>query len=799
MSKQPTHVATITLPEAIDKSGPENSFLKRCFFHWPLFVVALILSICLGRYYLQVTKPVYGITASLKFKVPTASAGARDNPNPNQQLLDPVSKPIIVENEIEVIRSNKLISKVVDSLQLWVHYTLKGGFFSPDKDLYGSTPVKFEIVKDTGTIPPQGSKLKILIKDAQTFTLIEDGAAHNIKFSEPVKSGFGTWQLTPTGKIENFIDSTITISIQDPDAVAFDYTKKIKAELDDKDVPFVNLSISDAVPARGKDILNSLLFLYQNLALEEKDREAQKTLGFIDLRVDSIGIELERIDKHIANYKSSQGLTNITTQGNTGQDAKQQTIKDIQEVDIKLKSIETIERELENSSKTQKPPSIPSNISDPDLTSLYSQLNDLLLRRDQLSTTLPAKNPMFISLDKQIATVQNNFKEKIVAIKASLLATKYQLQSYNAGVQKTLEKIPLQDKESIKMGRNQATEEKLFTDLLSLKEKVSFMYGPAVSDSEIVDDAHAGKVKWPIGFMVYGLALLLGLAAPAALIYARISLADPVTNRRQIENETGTPIIGELSYINSKKPLVVSDERNHFAVSQQFRMLRTNLYRLYEPNATSRVTLLTSGISGEGKSFVSSNLAITLAYADKKTIILDMDLRKPKIADDFELDTPHPGLSNYLNGETVDINALIRGSHIAGLDILSSGDTASNSSELLLKPKLDELFIELKKSYDHIIIDSPPVHLLTDALVISRFADATLYVVRQGFTSKNDLEFINELHAQNKLPQLNIVFNGIKVDKYGYGYGLSNSYKSYNIKKERRSLGSRLKGFFRRF
>ena len=797
MSKQPTHVATITLPETINKSGPENNFIKRCFFHWPLFVVLLILSICLARYYLQVTKPVYGITASLKFKVPTTSAGMNDRPNPNQQLLDPVGKPIIVENEIEVIRSKKLISKVVDSLQLWVTYMLHGDAFSPDKDLYGSTPVKFELVKQTGVIPPQGSKMKIRIKDDQTFVL-EDGGK-KIRFSDSVNSSFGAWQLVPTANLKDYIDSAITISIQDPDAVAFDYTKKIKAELENKDVPFVNLSLSDAVPARGKDILNSLLFLYQKLALEEKDREAQKTLAFIDLRVDSIGSELEKIDRHIASYKSSEGLTNIAAQGNTGQDAKQQTIKDIQDVDIKLKSIETIERELDNSSKSQKPPSIPSNISDPDLTSLYGQLSDLLLRRDQLSTTLPQKNPIFISLDKQIATVQNNFKEKIVAIKASLLATKYQLQSYNAGVQKTLEKIPLQDKESIKMGRNQATEEKLFTDLLSLREKVSFMYGPAVSDSEIVDDAHAGKVKWPIGYMVYGLALLLGLAAPAALIYARISLSNPLTSRMQIENETETPVICELSYVNSKKPLVVSDEKNHFAVSQQFRMLRTNLYRLYEPNAMGRVTLLTSGISGEGKSFVSSNLAITLAYADKKTIVLDMDLRKPRIADDFELAEPYPGISNYLNGETADITAFIRKSSIAGLDILGSGDTASNSSELLLKSKLDDLFIELKKSYDHIIIDSPPVHLLTDALEISRFADATLYVVRQGFTSKNELEFINELHAENKFPQLHIVFNGIKADKYGYGYGLSNSYKSYNVKKERRSFASRLKGFFRRF
>jgi capsular exopolysaccharide synthesis family protein len=246
-------------------------------------------------------------------------------------------------------------------------------------------------------------------------------------------------------------------------------------------------------------------------------------------------------------------------------------------------------------------------------------------------------------------------------------------------------------------------------------------------------------------------------------------------------------------------PLVVADESKNFAVSQQFRMLRTHLSHLNEQGVTGQVTLLTSSITGEGKSFVSSNLAITLAYADKKTILLDMDLRKPKISVDFGLAKLHPGISNYLNGETTDIKALIQQSPIPGLDILSSGDIASNSSELLLKVKLAELFIELKKTYDHIIIDSPPIHLLTDAMIISRFVDVTLYIIRQGFTSKNELEFISELHSQNKFPKLNIVFNGVKVNKYGYGYGSSNSYRPYNNKKGSRSFKSKLKGFLGRF
>ena len=242
--------------------------------------------------------------------------------------------------------------------------------------------------------------------------------------------------------------------------------------------------------------------------------------------------------------------------------------------------------------------------------------------------------------------------------------------------------------------------------------------------------------------------------------------------------------------------------RSKFAIGEQFRVLRTNLYHLHGNNESGRVTLFTSSISQEGKSFISSNLAVTLAYASRKTIILSMDLRKPKIAGIFGLSDDFPGISDYLNNSSADLPAMIRPSGIPGLDLLGAGAVLPNPSELLETEKLDELVQFLKKRYDDIIIDTPPIHLVTDALIIARVAQATLYIVRQNFTHKNELDFIKEINTGNRFNKFTIVFNGIKRDAGSYGYDYGNyNYNYYNAYtgKGKWSLGNSMKSFFKRF
>ncbi len=800
MSKQQTQVTTLRLPVTDSKTPDINNLIKKWLYHWPLFIIGVILAIALAYYYIQVTNPVYPIVATLKFKVPTSgSTGVSTAQNPILTTLQPISKPIIVENEIEVMQSEKLMYQVVNELGLWINYVEKNGVVK--KDLYKQTPVSFQFVKQNGTIQPSGESMDILIKNQDSFVLTD--ADKNVKeynFSTPIKSSFGTWKLIPTSNLQSFVGKSISISIQDPDLVAAGYQKGIKAALEDKDAPFVNITTTDVVPERGKDILNSLLTFYQQSALDEKNREDEKTITFINSRFDSVANELTNVEKKIEQYKSSQGITDINAQAQSVREGSQVNTKTINDLNAQLSVLDNLEKYADSPSNNDKLPGGSASLSDPGLQSIYEKLQELQLRREQQLAVTPANNPMFVPLNRQISTLKSDFREKIKVMKSSLIANRQSLASSDAGSKSFLSKVPSQDRIYNSLLRDRDTKQKLYTDLLELREEISLRYGSTVSDSEVVDDAHAGRVKWPIVPVIYGLALILGLAAPVGLLFARESLVTFITNRYQIEDETGVPIIGELSYQDSGDTIVVTEGRSNFAIGEQFRVLRTNLYHLHGNNDSGRVTLFTSSIGGEGKSFVSANLAVTLAYAARKTIIIEMDLRKPKTSISFGLSPEHPGVGDYLAGKTSKLADLIQPSGIPGLDVLSCGPILANPSELLEKQKLDELISSLREIYDDIIIDSPPIHLVTDAIIISRVADASLYVVRQGFTSKNELEFISDINSNNRFPKFNIVFNGIKGDKFGYGYSYSNSYyNSYNTKKEKRSFGRQIRGFFSRF
>jgi len=805
MSKQKTQITTLALPTTGNESSSSASHLiKKYLYHWPLFVLAVIITVVLAFFYLKVTNPVYPILATLEFKSPTASSASLTvNQNSTEQELDPIDKPVIVENEIEVMQSKKIIYQVVNDLQLWVTYLQKKGLVK--KDLYKDTPVKFQFVKQNGDIGPAGDKIQLTIKDHNSFTYKdEQGDLKNVKFSDSVKSSFGTWKISSTPNLENYIDSTIVVQINDPDLVSDAYQKNIKVELENKDAPFVNLSTTDVVKQRGKDVLNAVMALYLQYAIEDKNKLSQKTLKFIDFRLDSLKSDLDAIEGKIEQFKISNGITvNIDTEAIAHQNVRQENIKSLNDVNVQLSVLASLDKYANSSQNSNIIPGVPSNLTDPGLSSLYDRLTQLQLRRQQLVGSTTETNPLVISTDQQINTLKTSFREALKATKSSLLAQKQQLESIISDAKTYLQLVPGQDREFAALQRVQETKNNIYKFLLEKREQVSLRYASSISDAEVVDDAHAGKVKWPIVPVVYLLALILGIAGAAGILYLREQLNDLITSRKQIEDETEIPILGELAYQETNQQIVVSEGRSKFAIGEQFRVLRTNLFHLHGNNDSGRVTLFTSSVSGEGKSFVSSNLAVTLAYASRKSIILEMDLRKPKVSVNFGLSPDHPGISNYLSEDISDLKKMIQPSGIPGLDVLGCGSILPNPSELLEGEKLDNLIAELRTMYDDIIIDSPPIHLVTDALIIARVTDVSLYVVRQDYTHKYELEYVNEIKETDRFPKFTIVFNGVKkgTSGYGYGYGYSynNSYYNSYADKSKETFGDKLKDILARF
>ncbi len=771
-----------------------KSILAKYFYHWPLFLLFVALAFSAAYYYLEITKPVYEISASILVK------DEKKSPQEKSALkeLDQSATPNNAEAEIEILKSKTLINKVVNDMQLWTSYETGSGLKS--KNLYESKPFKFLLIKKNETLNDE--KIQILIKDEQNYEVINpSGSKIPANYNNILKNDFGDWALQPTPSIDRYIGKTITIRLYDPEQISNHYIKDLDAHLLDKSAPTIGLFITDAIPQRGKDFLNNLIKVYNEASSEEIKRTTKNTIDFIDNRLASLSGELDTAEHQVESYRSSQGLTDINSQSKVYLENVQVNDQKLNEVNVQLNVIEGIERYLNSASNSDNTPTT-LGVSDPILNSLLEKLSQLQLKRVALLATTPESNPVFEPINRQIKDTKASIRGKIAGIKSSLLSSKRQLQSFNNKFESSIKEIPGQERQFLSMKRQQSIKENLYVYLLQKREELALSYASTLIDARIVDQANVGDVKWPRLPILIALALLCGLGVPFLILYFRYAFNSQITEKREITAVTRAPILGEISYQNLGKSLIVMDNVRH-VLGEQIRSLRTNLHYLHAKKDSSiddgkgKVTLFTSSISKEGKSFVSSNLAVSLAASGKRTVILEMDLRKPKLSSVFNLPSDHKGISDFLSSP-IFINEIIRPSGIVDhLDFIGSGYIPNNPSELLESERLNQLIGQLREKYEEVIIDSPPLHLVTDAMIISKVADVSLYVVRQGYTKKVELNFIGDLYDNDKIPNLNIIFNGIKENQYGYGYHYDHSYyssKSYNT-----GFKAQLSSFLSRF
>lgn len=789
MSTELSQYNTFSLPGIKSQSLDLKNTINKYLYHWPLFVIGLLLTLTSAFVYLQKSLPLYEIKATLLIKDEKKTS---DQQSAFSQI-DPLNSSKIIENEIEVLKSKQIIEQVVKDLNLWVFYQKKEGIVN--YDLYQSTPVKLTLSKFSGNY--NEAPINLVIKDNKSFLLImPNGKLKEFFFGESIKNNIGIWKLKPTQNLSQFKGSTINISLVDPEKLVLGYQKAIDVSLSNKLATAIVLSLKDQVPQRGKDILNRLIFDYNAAASLEKIRETKSTLDFLDQRIASLGGELTEAEKDIESFKSIRGLTDISDDSKIKLENMQASDTRLNEVNVQLSVIESIENYINSARNFEKAPAT-IGITDPALSSLIEKLASLQLQRERLLATTPETNPDFEPINRQLAATRAAIKESIRNIKSSLISTKDKLQFFNNRFESTIKSIPTQERQLVSIKRQQAIKENLYNYLLQKREEVSVSYASILTNDRIIDQAYAippDNTKKPI---TYAIAFLLGLTIPTSFIFARNSIFDDkIISSDEISESVKIPIIAELTFEPTPNTLVINDT-NTTPLSEQFRGLRTKLYYLYGQKEHGRVTLLTSSIVSEGKSFVTSNLAWSLACADRKTIILEMDLRRPKIADVFHLTKNYLGISDFLKGKLPITDVIRNSGYHPNLDIISSGSTIKNPSELLEKKQLKELILNLRNIYDDIIIDSPPVHLVPDAMILSRLTDQTLYVIRQGFTKKSELNFIREIDQQKALPNINIIFNGIERIKYGYGYQYNTNY--YNLIKKNKSITSIFSDFSGRF
>ncbi len=763
-----------------------RQFLNKMFFHWPLFVIFFVLSIGLAVFYLRYTMPVYEVHAKVWVKPHTTNTSA--TVALSELNLNETDR--YVEAEMGLMISMPVIEQVVTDLQLWVDYEQPTKYFSY-RDIYNTTPVQFKLISAGRNF--MDDQLDIIIESKDYFLLKQSGdTAKRLAFKDNFVNSFGTWKLDTTGHLQSFIGKTIRMTLHNPKYMVKYYQNGIVPTVLPKSSD-IDLSLDDEVPERGKAILNDLLRVYMAASIQQKRESSQNTLKFVDERLGSLTQELNSVESKYEGYKSTRGITEIGNVSSEFLSNSQSTEGKVNDINIKLSVVDGIERYVNSDQGADNPPAT-IGMEDQGLNGLIKQLTDLQLQRIKLLATLPENNPLFLPINQQINSVRIALRENLKGIRASLLSTKQQLQSIGSGFKSSIRSIPVQERELVDIKRMQGIKENLYVYLLQKKEELSLDYASTISDAVIIDHGHNFPAKSPIPKAVYAIALLVGLLVPSGILFGRDIIKNRILNKGEIIYTTGMPVLSEIAYAELNSPIVVLNQSSY--IGEQFRDLRTKLNYLHGKHEKGKITLFTSSIAGEGKSFLLSNLGPILSFSGKRVILVELDLRRPTFTSRFQLDKTLPGLTDFLIGNATKEEIIQKLDITDNLFAIDCGTMPPNPSELLESDELAALLKDLRSEYDHILIDSPPVHLLTDAMIVARMCDLTLYLIRQDYTPKTELAFISELYKEKKLPRMNLIFNGIVSGKHGdmYIYQKNSYYKQYPKK-----FKSKIEKFLSRF
>lgn len=754
-------------PSPFEEKGQDfdlNDYIRRLIRYWYLFPIFLFLMLTSAFFYLQITQPIYSAKTSILIKEEKALTGSQGD------ILTEMSSQFggnkTVENEMEVIKSQTLIEQVVKELRLDVSYTTKEGLRTVD--LYNESPVVIipEVITEYGYEEP----LVIHIEDSTHFRF--HGEDKVFSFNQRFNNNWGAFVLkkgVPSDVTE------IVVRFTEAKSLAERILTRISVQQPNVKSTVLEITYEDVNVQRSKDVLNKLLDVYVQSSLNDKNSEASNTLKFIENRLGLITGELGDVEKDVESYKTNQGITDISAESQLFLENIKENDSKLNEVNTKISILESVDNYISNAGEGAVAPAT-YMIDDPVLVSLLTKFNDLELQREKYARTTSPNNPLLQTINTQLAGTRQSIKENVQNLKRGMAVTKRNLESINTRFSAGLRSIPKKEREFVGIKRQQSIKEELYLYLLQKREETALAYASTVTDSRLIDAPIATfKPIKPKKAMVWGIAGAIGLILPLGLINLLFLLKNTVQSRDEIEKATHSSILGEIGQMKSlikggvpgEESIIKMTSRS--AVAEQFRALRTNLQ--YLGDGKCRVIMFTSSIGGEGKSFISINLAASLAYSDKRVLLVGLDLRKPTLHERLGV-TNKFGASNCLIGQGHYEDFIQSTGVHPKFDVLASGPIPPNPSELLSNGKLPLLISELKEVYDYILIDSPPYGLVTDSALIAEHVDATLYIVRFNYTILDHLKRIGELQKVKRFANLSIIFNGVNYGAgYGYGYG----------------------------
>ncbi|GAB3961606.1 polysaccharide biosynthesis tyrosine autokinase [Spirosoma harenae] len=757
----------LTLEEEEEVGTGVLHYIFKILRYWHWIALALIVSFTYAYIYLKKYIPIYKVNATILIK---------DDKKLNDNILNKLSmnnKNKLVENEIEVLKSRALAGKVIDDLNLTVSYWREDKF--RDTELHTNSPF---IVKNTSpTDLAYISPVYIKMVSDSTYQLqdIEKIALGVYNFGKPIKTKYGQLNVSIRDSVINKRQEFTKVTFYDRDNLVQGFISGLQVSLLNPQSSLILLSLESPIPKKGKDILKKLLDEYSTTALQDKNREATNTLRFIEERLKLITTELGDVEHNIENYRKTQGVVDLSDEANSFLKKVEDNDSKINEIDIQLKLLDVVDEYLTSPQVGVITPATMMGANDNVLNSYITKLSDLEVERSKLAQTVQAGNPSLETLNAQIRSTKQAMKETLDKQRGILRASRANLVGINAGFENALSAIPRKERLFVGIKRQANIKEDLYLLLLKTREETSLSYASTVTDSRVVDEPYATKLPVrPNTGTVYLIALLLGLIVPITYIVVKESLTNTVQSKKEIEKKVGIKVFGEVGLQPKEKKGEIIDIRSRSFVSEQVRMLRSNMRYLFldTHDSIGKTIMVTSSISGEGKSFMTLNIAASLALLGKKVVILGMDLRKPKIHEYLQANNS-TGMSNYLIGQ-LGLSDIIQLTNIENLYIIPSGPTPPNPSELISKGRIKELIATLRQPFDYIVIDTPPLGLVTDAILLEPCTDVCFYLVRHEKTPVLYLNTIKDLVDKKVFKSMNIIFNAVNYKNsstYGYGYG----------------------------
>ena len=767
------------------------------------FVLSLIICMGAAHIYLRYATPIYQSAAKLLIKDDEGSGSSFKGGNSIMSAtnLGIISNSNGIDNEMEILKSRTLAQQTVYDLKLYVNYRHEGKL--KDHVLYGDQEVNIDM--DLEHLKKLNAPMNLKItREGRNYHVtgsyyvpIDNNSfkpeAVNIDktFSAlPATIGtrVGVVRFTQNGNYMLRDGESLKATMIAPEIAAGKYVGNLNVTESSKTTTIVDLVLNDEIPQRAIDYLKQLAIVYNRQANEDKNEIAVRTEQFINQRLEKINAELGSTEGQLENYKKRNNMVELKTNATQAVANADQYAQKLSEANTQVALLDELTKYMNEPSNRHQP--IPSNVglSDASATSLINEYNKIALQRNQLLHSASENSPTVTPLTAQLDDLNSSIKRAMTQARAGLKIQRNSIAAQAGKYEGQINNTPEQERMLTQIGRQQEVKSGLYLMLLQKREENSISLAATADKGKLIDTpVFTGKVT-PKNSIIMLIALILGLAIPAGILFLLEFFRYKIEGHNDVEKLTNLPIIADVAIASerakTKADIVVHENKNNL-MEEIFRSLRTNLQFLLKQH--DKVIMFTSTTSGEGKTFIASNVAISFALLGKKVVLVGLDVRKPRLAELFEIDDHHHGITNLLVKDEVnwsDVKEQIIPSGINDkLDILMAGPVPPNPGELVTRESLDQTMEQLKEHYDYILIDTAPVGLVTDTLALGRISNATVYVCRADFTQKASFGLINSLSMEKKLPNMSIVLNGVDLSKkkygYYYGYGKYGKYGKY--------------------